>query len=94
MWQDFHANRFPLQGNGKVSRTPWGTVFGVCVAYIQEAKPKAFILENVKGLLKMYGGDVFQSVVQNMRNVVRPRCYRVIYKLMNTAHHGILHNRP
>ena len=64
------------------------------MAYIREAQPRAFILENVEGLLKMDGGALFDDVLHILRNVVRPRFHRVVYKLMNTAQHGIPQNRP
>ena len=90
----FPCQPFSSSGKRKGFRDPRGTVFGGCVDYIRSAKPRAFILENVKGLLDNDGGRAFREVLSILRSVVRPRYYRITYKVVNTAHHGVPHNRP
>ena len=60
------------------------------MARIVEAKqPKAFIAENVKGLMTLHGGEIFRKV----RAAFEKAGYTLSYKLINAADYGVPQKR-
>ncbi|MEH2351010.1 MAG: DNA (cytosine-5-)-methyltransferase [Nostoc sp.] len=52
---------------------------------IQDKKPKWFMAENVKGILSLDDGLVFQKILEELQEVG----YYVTYELVNMADHGV-----
>lgn len=86
----FPCQPFSVAGKREGVRDPRGTIFWECVQVIKHKKPMVFILENVKGLLSIDGGETFK---QMMRELERIKGYVVQWKVLNTADHGIPQSR-
>ena len=52
---------------------------------LKKIKPKAFLVENVRGLMTMWGGQVFQAIIKKFESAG----YNVNFQLMNSADYGI-----
>lgn len=67
-----------------------GKVFFKVLDYIQKAKPRCFILENVMGLIRINKGQYLKAILQELENL---GTYNVKWQLMNTRQHGVPHSR-
>lgn len=56
---------------------------------IRDKKPRWFVVENVRGILSIGDGVIFQEILQDFRDVG----YRVNYKVVNMADHGVPQTR-
>ena len=63
---------------------PRGKLFQEYFRVINELKPKIFVFENVKGLLSMQGGHLFNQIICLFESIG----YNVTYKLLNAADYG------
>ncbi len=63
---------------------PRGKLFHEYFRILQELDPKAFVFENVKGMLSMQGGDLIKQIVALFESIG----YRVHMKLLNAADYG------
>lgn len=83
----FPCQPFSVRGNKEgfndVSR---GTLIFDVVRIIRDKKPKAFMLENVKHLANIQGGEVLEIILEELRQIG----YHVTYKVLNTKKHGNL----
>ena len=52
---------------------------------LKEIKPKAFLVENVRGLMTMWGGQVFKAIIKKFESAG----YNVNFQLMNSAEYGV-----
>ncbi len=52
---------------------------------IRQLQPKLIVMENVKGILTMKGGDYLETVLKELREAG----YQVDYKLINMADYGV-----
>ena len=68
-----------------------GLVFFEVVRYIRDFRPKAFVLENVEGLLSLAGGECFLIV---WRALTELEDCKIHFEWLNTRDHGIPQNRP
>ncbi|MGN0755945.1 DNA (cytosine-5-)-methyltransferase [uncultured Treponema sp.] len=59
-----------------------GTLFFYIANIIKEKKPKAFLLENVTGLLTHDNGQTYQTILDTLRNELE---YNVETKVLNSA---------
>jgi DNA (cytosine-5)-methyltransferase 1 len=50
-----------------------------------EIKPKAFLIENVRGLMTMWDGQVFKAIIKKFESAG----YNVSFQLINSADYGI-----
>jgi DNA (cytosine-5)-methyltransferase 1 len=66
-----------------------GKLFFEMVRILKDKQPKAFIAENVKGLLSANKGEAFSLIISEFENAG----YNVRFKLMNAAHFGVPQNR-
>ena len=48
-------------------------------------KPKAFLIENVRGLMSMWNGKVFEEILKKFEN----EGYNISHKLINSADYGV-----
>ena len=56
---------------------------------LKDKQPKFFVAENVKGLLSMHKGKVFEMIVNDFRSLG----YDVNYKLLKASDYGVPQNR-
>lgn len=67
-----------------------GCIFNYCVKAIQKSKPVVFILENVKGLLTIENGKVFENIIKTLKKL---KIYEIHYKVLNSKDYGTPQNR-
>lgn len=63
---------------------PRGKLFQEYFRILKELKPRIFVFENVKGLLSMQGGSLFNQILSLFESIG----YNVSYKLLNAADFG------
>ena len=63
---------------------PRGSLFQEYFRVLKELKPRAFIFENVKGLLSMGGGELLETIVSLFESLN----YQVQFELLNSADFG------
>lgn len=61
-----------------------GTLFEYYCKYVNYFKPKAFVFENVRGILSANKGEDFKLIMQSFSDVG----YRLYWKLLNAADYG------
>lgn len=64
---------------------PRGQLFQEYYRLLKELEPKAFIFENVKGLLSMQKGELFKTIVTLFESLG----YAIYYKTLNSADYGV-----
>jgi DNA (cytosine-5)-methyltransferase 1 len=91
----FPCQPFSLIGSGKGTDDPRGTVVYKIIKYIREARPKAFFLENVSGLVTQHK-ETFDNILKELRGIKvnGSPYYRVVWTLVNTKDHGVAQSRP
>ena len=92
---DLYIAGFPCQPFSSIGKRRGmsdrrGHVFLECLRTIQSCRPRAFILENVKGLLHHDHGRTFATILQKLHDL---RAYHIHYQVLNTADYGIPHHR-
>lgn len=65
------------------------TLYKYYAKYLEEKKPLAFVGENVKGMLTLGSGEVFETIISDMYT----RGYTLFYKLLNAKDYGVPQNR-
>ena len=76
---------------------PSNHLFQDMAFFVHKIKPKIFLFENVRGLLKSkwtstgQGGEIFQDVLGTFKNIPN---YNVKYKLIHAKDYGVPQNRP
>ncbi len=53
--------------------------------YINKFKPKAFLVENVKGLMTMWKGEVFEKIIEKFNSLD----YEITYMLIKSEQYGL-----
>lgn len=91
---DIITGGFPCQGFSVANRfrsveDERNGLYVEMLRIIQDKQPKWFIAENVKGLLSLDKGKVFQMILDDFDKAG----YRVIYKVVNMADHGVPQSR-
>lgn len=76
----------------KVADDPRNKLFYGFVKFINWYSPKAFIMENVKGLLSMQGGKVLKVILEEFANAGNVG-YKVQYKVLKASDYGVPQNR-
>jgi DNA (cytosine-5)-methyltransferase 1 len=69
----------------RVLDDPRGKLFQEYYRVLKELKPKAFIFENVKGLLSMAKGELFKTILSLFESLG----YKIYYKVLNSADFGV-----
>jgi DNA (cytosine-5)-methyltransferase 1 len=92
---DLLCSGFPCQshstlGERKGMKDERGKLFLYLKTYIQESKPKAFLLENVKGLLVNNNGKYFKFIINTLKNIG----YNISWCVLNSKDFGLPQNRP
>ena len=76
----------------KIKDDPRNKLFYGFVKFINWYSPKAFVMENVKGLLSMQNGQVIKTIVEEFSNA--GSCgYNVKYKILRASDFGVPQNR-
>jgi DNA (cytosine-5)-methyltransferase 1 len=88
----FPCQSFSLAGCRKGFKDKRGMVFFGCADYIDCKRPRAFLLENVKGLKNHDKGKTMQCILDNLRGIGNG-AYEVTWQLVDTKEHGVPQNR-
>lgn len=94
---DILTGGFPCQSFSIVAQNPKrlgvkddrGTLFFEMCRILKEKRPKAFIAENVKGLLSANNGEAFPLIISEFEKAG----YRVTHRLINAAQFGVPQRR-
>lgn len=84
---------FSMAGLRKGLKDRRGKVFLGVASYIDAQMPRAFILENVKGLLSHDNGMTVRKVLRVLE-MIGDGAYDLHLKLINTLDHGVAQSRP
>jgi DNA (cytosine-5)-methyltransferase 1 len=77
---------FSILGNRQGFEDPRGNLMLEYVRVIREAKPRAFVMENVAGLLNLHKG----AAIAQVENLLRQAGYgRIVRWLLNAADYGV-----
>jgi DNA (cytosine-5)-methyltransferase 1 len=86
----FPCQPFSLAGKRKGFEDTRGTLFFDIERIIEAKKPKAFILENVKGLVNHDKGRTFEVILKTLKSKLN---YNVFYKVLNSKNYALPQNR-
>lgn len=76
-----------------VADDPRNRLFYGFVKFINWYSPKAFVMENVKGLLSMKNGDVFKTILEELGKAGAHGGYEIAYKVLLASDYGVPQNR-
>mgnify|MGYP003634126842 FL=1 len=85
----FPCQAFSVAGKRKGFNDTRGTLFFDLFQYIKLQRPKYFILENVKGLVRHDKGNTFKVIMDSLESLN----YTIYHKVLNTKNYGIPQNR-
>ena len=85
----FPCQAFSVAGKRKGFNDTRGTLFFDLFQYIKLQRPKYFILENVKGLVRHDKGNTFKTIMDSLESLN----YTIYHKVLNTKDYGIPQNR-
>lgn len=94
---DVLTGGFPCQSFSIVAQNPKrlgvkddrGMLFFEMCRILKEKQPKAFVAENVKGILSANGGEAFPLIIEEFSKAG----YNVVYKIINAAQYGVPQRR-
>ncbi len=86
----FPCQAFSIAGKRGGFDDTRGTLFFDVARIINEKKPKAFLLENVKGLTNHKGGKTLETILNVLREDLG---YTVFHKVLNAKDYGLAQNR-
>lgn len=87
----FPCQAFSIAGRRAGFEDTRGILFFEVARIIQEKKPKAIVLENVKGLISHNKGQTFNTIVQTLRNELG--YYVPEPQVLNAKNYGLAQNR-
>jgi len=67
-----------------------GEIFWHVRDYLEQKKPRVFVLENVSGLVKIKGGEYYRAILEALDAL---NTYNIYSRVMDTKEHGIPHSR-
>ena len=99
---DLYVAGFPCQpfssmGKQQGFEDPCGIIFFDILKYIETKLPKVFVLENVKGLVKLNNGKDLNRILKLLRRVRlrdHSRAYVIKHQIIDTKEQGIPQSRP
>lgn len=59
------------------------------IRFVEELKPKAFVIENVPGLVSLFGGQIKDSIIERLSQLG----YKVQYRILCSADYGVPQSR-
>jgi len=86
----FPCQPFSIAGKRKGFSDTRGTLFFDIERIIEDKQPKAFILENVKGLVSHDEGNTLDTILKTLRKKLK---YNVTYKVLNSNDYCVPQNR-
>ena len=86
----FPCQAFSIAGKRGGFDDTRGTLFFDVARIIKAKRPKAFLLENVKGLVNHRSGKTLETILNTLR---RDLGYTTYYKILNAKHYGVPQNR-
>jgi DNA (cytosine-5)-methyltransferase 1 len=86
----FPCQPFSIAGDRKGFKDTRGTLFFDIARIIKAKQPKAFILENVKGLISHDKGNTLKIITDTLTNELN---YNISYQVLNSADYGVPQNR-
>jgi len=86
----FPCQPFSIAGQRKGFCDTRGTLFFDIERIIQAKQPKAFILENVKGLVSHEKGNTLKVILDTLSDKLD---YKVFYQVLNSKDYGVPQNR-
>jgi len=86
----FPCQPFSLAGKRQGFQDTRGTLFFDIERIIEQKQPKAFILENVKGLVNHDKGKTLKVILDTLEKRLK---YKVFYKVLNSKDYGLPQNR-
>ena len=86
----FPCQPFSIAGERKGFCDTRGTLFFDIERIIKEKQPKAFILENVKGLTSHDKGQTLKVILETLEKKLN---YKVFYQVLNSKDYGVPQNR-
>ncbi|MEH0862274.1 DNA cytosine methyltransferase [Halobacteriovorax sp. DPLXC-1] len=81
----FPCQAFSVAGERKGFEDTRGTLFFDIERILKAKRPKAFLLENVKGLMNHDKGNTFRVILDTLEKKLK---YKVFYKVLNTMEYG------
>ncbi len=84
----FPCQGFSLSGPRKIDDSR-NSLYKYYVNIVKNKRPKAFIGENVKGLLTMGNGEIIDAIINEFSECG----YNVFYKLLNAKNYGVPQDR-
>lgn len=85
----FPCQAFSIAGKRQGFEDTRGTLFFDVARIIKYHKPKAFLLENVKGLLSHDKGNTFETIINTLNEIG----YKVFYKVLSANDFGVPQKR-
>lgn len=85
----FPCQPFSIGGLRKGFQDTRGTLFFEVERIIRDKKPKAFFLENVRGLINHDKGRTFSTIKEKLRELG----YQLYYQVFNSKNYGVPQNR-
>ena len=83
---------FSLAGKRMGLNDPRGRLVLEFIRVVREALPKAFVMENVRGLTNWEGGRALEAIMNEAQEPIlycgKTYSYRVAYKILNAADYG------
>lgn len=86
----FPCQAFSIAGKKAGFEDTRGTLFFDVARMIKYHQPKAFLLENVKGLMSHQKGETLKVILNVLREDLG---YTVFHKILNSSHFGVPQNR-
>ena len=86
----FPCQAFSIAGRRLGFEDTRGTLFFDVARILKYKRPKAFLLENVKGLVNHKGGKTLETILNVLENDLH---YNVFVKLLNAKEYGLPQNR-
>lgn len=86
----FPCQPFSMAGKQRGFEDPRGSLFYQVVRIINDKRPAAFILENVRNLVSHNKGETFKTILHELEENLG---YKVHYKILNSKHFGLPQRR-
>ena len=91
---DIIIGGFPCQGfsvanMGRSVEDQRNSLYREMIRIIDSKRPKFFVAENVKGILSLAKGKVFEMILSDFKSLN----YKVVYRLLNAADYGVPQKR-
>jgi len=85
----FPCQSFSIVGKRKGLEDDRGKIIYSLAKIIEHKKPKAFLLENVKGLINLDKGSAFKEIL----DLLSKQNYRIYYRVLDSLDYGVLQMR-